>query len=137
MGVHKAKSLTSNLGDCQLIDLYLDPITHDLVFDNFTLRVTKNKEEEITQRLKIKLLWWKDTWVFNLNYGIDYKNEVFVKGIDLDDIDELFRVQISNEDGVRELISYSSTHDAATRELTVRAKVLIDSGEILNLSFNV
>ena len=107
------------------------------MFDNFTLRVTKNKEEEITQRLKMKLLWWKDTWVFNLNYGIDYKNEVFIKGIDLDDIDEMFRVQIANEDGVKELVSYSSSHNSATRELVVRAKVLIDSGEILNLSFNV
>lgn len=137
MDLYKAKPTTSNLGDNIVIDLYLDPITHDLVLDNFTLKVTKTKEEEITQRLKIKLLWWKGEWVFNLNFGIDYRNEVFVKGIDLDDIDEMFRLQIANEDGVRELISYSSSHNASTRELNVTAKVLIDSGEILNLSFNV
>ena len=120
-----------------MIDLYLDPNTHDLVVDNFTFKVTTTKQEEITQRLKVKLLWWKDEWQFNLNYGIDYKNQVFTKGVDLGDIDDMFRTEIANEEGVQDLISYSSLFNQSTRELTVNAKVKTDSGEIINLSFNV
>jgi hypothetical protein len=120
-----------------MIDLYLDPNTHDLVVDNFTLKITTSKEEEITQRLKIKLLWWDGEWKFNENYGIKYKTLVFTKGIDLEDIDDMFRTEIANEEGVLELLSYSSLFNQSTRELTVNAKVKTDSGEIINLSFNV
>lgn len=120
-----------------MIDLYLDPITHDLVLDNFTFKVTQTKEEEIVQRLKVKLLFFKEEWIFNLNYGIPYFQEIFIKGVDLEDIDEIFRTQITNEDGVRDLISYSSSFNSTTRFLTINAKVVTDSGEILNLVFNV
>lgn len=121
-----------------MIDLYLDPTTHDLVFSNFTFNVTTRKEDEITQRLKVKLLWFKEEWVFNVNYGIPYFQEIFSnKKIDLNDVDDIFRTAISQEPGVVDLISYSSTFDDSTRDFNVKAKVLTDSGEIVNLSFQI
>lgn len=120
-----------------MIDLELDLNTHDLVIRNFTFGTTQSKEVEITQRLKIKLLFFKGEWIHNINYGIDYYGQIFIKGIDLEDIDDIFRTQIANEDGVKDLISYSSSFNSSTRELTVQAKVLTDSGEILNLSFSI
>lgn len=120
-----------------MIDLELDLNTHDLILRNFTFGTTQSKEVEITQRLKIKLLFFKGEWIHNVNFGIDYYGQVFVKGIDLEDIDDMFRTQISNEQGVVDLISYASSFDPSTRELNIQAKVLTDSGETLSLSFNV
>ena len=120
-----------------MIDLKLDPVTHDLVIENFTFAITTRIEDEVVQRLKVKLLWFKNDWIHNINFGIPYFEEVFIKGVDLNDLDDLFRTQISNEDGVQDLLTYSSSFNQATRQLTVNAKVITDSGEIINLSFDV
>lgn len=120
-----------------MIDLYLDPNTHDLVLDNFTFKITNTKQDEITQRLKVKLLYFKGEWIHNLNYGVPYFQEIFIKGVDLESIDEIYRTQIASEAGVTDLISYSSSFNSSTRELTVNAKVVTESGEILNLSFDI
>lgn len=121
-----------------MIDLYLDPTTHDLVFNNFTFPVTTRIEDEITQRLKMKLLWFREEWAFNINYGIPYFQEIFSnKRIDLNDVDDIFRTAISQEKGVIDLISYSSSFNDSTRDFTVTAKVLTDSGEIVSLSFQI
>jgi len=120
-----------------MIDLKLDPTTHDLVIENFTFATTVRIEDEIVQRLKVKLLWFKNEWIHNINFGIPYFEEVFIKGVDLNNLDDLFRTQISNEDGVQDLITYSSSFNQTTRQLTINAKVITDSGVIINLSFDV
>lgn len=137
MDLCESESHTSNVRDNIVIDLELDLTTHDLILSNFSFAVTQDKQTEITQRLKIKLLMFKGEWIHNINYGIDYYGQVFVKGIDLEDIDDTFRTEISNEQGVVDLISYSSSFNSSTRKLDVQAKVLTDSGEIINLSFAI
>ncbi len=120
-----------------MIDLKLDPITHDLIINDFTFEITETKQDEVIQRLKVLLLFFKGEWKYNLNYGIPYFQEVFVKGVDLEQIDDTYRVAIANESGVRDLISYSSSFNPTTRQLTVNAKVLVESGEIVPISLTV
>jgi hypothetical protein len=120
-----------------MIDLELDLNTHDLILENFSFKVVATEQVEITQRLKMKLLWFKGDWPHNENYGIDYRNKIFAKGIDLDDIDDTFRVAITSEAGVKQLLSYSSSFDRATRVLNISVKILTDSGEIINTSFSI
>ena len=120
-----------------MLDLYLDPNTPDLVLDNFTFKITEVKQDEIIQKLKVLLLFFKGEWEYNLNYGIPYFQEIFIKGVDLEQIDDTYRTAISNESGVRDLISYSSSFNSATRQLTVNAKVLVESGEIIPISISV
>lgn len=120
-----------------MTDLELDLNTHDLILKNFTLKSISTQQIEITQRLKIKLLWFKGEWIHNENYGVDYRNKVFAKGIDLDDIDDMFRVAITSESGVKQLLSYSSSFDRATRVFSISIKIITDSGEVINTSFSV
>lgn len=120
-----------------MIDYYLDPTTHDVVVSNFTLKVTQDKSDLIVQRLKIKLLWFKEEWFLDRNYGIPYFQQIFIKGIDLNEIDDIYRDAIANEDGVLDLISYSSEFNPSTRKLTVNSKVRVGSGEIVSLSFSL
>lgn len=120
-----------------MLDLYLDPTTHDLVLENFTFSRTQDKSDLIIQKLKIKLLWFKEEWFLDRNYGIPYFQQIFIKGIDLNEIDDTFRDAIANEQGVLDLIAYSSEFNPSTRKLTVNSKVRVDSGEIINISFTV
>lgn len=117
--------------------MYLDPVTHDVVIEGFTVSHTKTKQDLITQKLKIKLLWFKEEWFRDKGYGIPYFQEIFIKGVSLGDIDEVFRVAIATEEGVSELVSYKSSFEPTTRLLTVTAKVRTESGEILLLNFTV
>ena len=118
-----------------MIDLRLDPTTHDLVYSNFTFETVESESEEIAQRLKIKLSWFKGEWFLDENYGIPYFQEIFVKGIDLDDIDDIYRTQIIQEDGVIDLLSYDSDFNSSTRKLEVQAKYKSEDGEIQTISF--
>ena len=102
--------------------------------NDFTFDHVRNKQEEITQRLKIKLLLWKEEWFLDRDYGIPYKQEILVKGVDRDDIDDIFRLAISEESGVIEILSYSSDWDRTTREFRINTKIRTDSGDILPLS---
>ena len=120
-----------------MLDLYLDPKTHDLVLENFTFSQTQDKSDLIIQKLKIKLLLFKGEWFLDENYGIPYFEQIFIKGVDLNEIDDTFRDAIANEDGVIDLLSYSSEFNYSTRQLTVDAKIRVDSGEIMNISFTV
>lgn len=120
-----------------MIDYYLDPTTHDVVINNFTLAVTKDKADLITQRIKIKLMWFMGEWFLDENYGIPYLQEVFIKGVDLNTLDDIFRQAIADEDGVLDLVEYSSEFNSTTRSLTIKSKIRVDSGEIIGLSFNL
>ena len=120
-----------------MVDLYLDPTTHDVVVKDFNLVITETKQDLITQKLKIKLLWFMEEWFLNRQYGIPYFQEVFIKGVDMDTLDNVFRTAIKQEDGVLDLISYSSSINESLRTLTITSKIRVEGGEILNIVFTV
>lgn len=117
--------------------LKLDPITHDLIIDNFQYKEITTKTEELTQRIKIKLLTFKGEWFLDEDYGIPYFQDIFVKGITKEGVDDIFRIALSNEPDVDSLISYSSEYDNATRHYSLTATVRTTEGEVLTLSTSV
>jgi hypothetical protein len=120
-----------------MIDLYLDPVTHDLVLEDFTLKATPTLQEQIIQRLKVKLLWFQGEWFLDETYGMPYYQEIFVSGFNKEVIDDIFRLAISTEKGVTKLIKYSSTFTPTTRTFAVSAKIQIEGGEVMNLNFTI
>ena len=115
----------------------LDLFTHDLIIEDFTFSKVETEQEEITQRLKIKLLMFKEEWFLDRNYGIPYKQEIMVKGIDLDDIDDIFRLAISQEDGVDELVKYKSTWNSSTRDFIINCTIRTTNGNLVSIFFPV
>lgn len=120
-----------------MIDLKIDEETHDIVVKNFTFETTTDIQMDITQRLKVKFLWFRDEWVHNINYGIDWFNDVFEKGIDLNDIDTLFKAEITREQGVEELVSYESYFDRKTRKLAIKAIIKTSNDSLVNVIFDI
>jgi hypothetical protein len=117
--------------------LKLDPITHDLIIENFQYKEISTKTEDLAQRLKIKLLLFKGEWFLDEDYGIPYFQDIFVKGTTKEDVDDIFRVAISNEIGVDALLTYESIYTTATREFSVAATVKTTEGEVVTASFSL
>lgn len=114
--------------------LKLDPVTHDLIIENFQYKEISTKTEDLTQRIKIKLLTFKGEWFLDEDYGIPYFQDIFVKGITKEGVDDIFRVAISNEPDVVALTEYSSEFDNSTRIYTLTATVRTTEGEVATLS---
>mgnify|MGYP000010494528 CR=1 FL=1 len=115
------------------MDFYLNPTTHDFDVSGFDIRVTANAEEALIQRLKIKLLFFKGEWFLNTNFGVPYFQDIFVSMNAKDDADTVFKVAITEMQGVESLLKYNSTFDAYTREFTIDFSVRFN-GDVITTS---
>lgn len=115
------------------MDFYLDPLTHDLDVSGFDFRVTASAEEALIQRLKIKLLFFKGEWFLNQNFGTPYFQEIFVSINSKDDVDTVFKLAITEMQGVEKITKYSSSFNKDTREFTLDFSVLFN-GEVITTS---
>lgn len=94
------------------MDLLLDPITHDCVFINGECPVTQERVDVVIQRLKIRLLTFLNEWFFNVNYGIPYFQRLIAKKVPKEVVDRIMQENILAEEGVAEILSFSSTLDS-------------------------
>lgn len=117
--------------------LKLDETTHDLFVTNFEFASISLRTEDLAQRLKIKLLFFKGEWFLDENYGIPYFQEVFVKGTNREAIDDRFRIAISQERDVERLLEYSSEFDPINRVFQVSATVKTTEGEIITVPISL
>lgn len=107
-----------------MTDIYLDPITHDLVLDGRDLRLTATTNEDVVQRLKIKLQFLLDEWFLDTSIGIPYTQTIFDSSYnDLDSIYALLRTEIINTEGVEVINEMQIDLDRDERILNISLKV--------------
>jgi hypothetical protein len=102
------------------LDLLLDS-TGDCVFVNGETPVTSTDFEVVGQRLTIRLKTFKGEWIFNTEYGVPYFQRIFGKRVRKQEVDNIFQQEILKEQGVVEILEFSSSL----------------SNNIYNLSFKV
>jgi hypothetical protein len=105
-----------------MIDIKLDDITHDLMVVQYDL-VLVNKEEQVRQAIKMRLLAILSEWFLDTRVGLNYFEIICAKNPDLALIDSLFKATIVETTGVNELMSYTSILDRANRKLSVTFQV--------------
>lgn len=113
------------------MDLLLDPVVHDIVWNNGTLTreyTTQPYTQTVAQRLKIRLLSFRGEWFINTEYGVPYWQEILGKKPGKSRVDNIFQEQILLEDGVKEIVTFSSTFINRQYSLTFSVKVV--SGEV-------
>lgn len=111
-------------------DLLIDQITNDLVISDSDLKFTTKKEEELSQRLGIRLRTFETEWFINQSYGIPYLQQIISQARNKRDVDTIFISEIREEEGVNALSNYSSTWDKITREYSFTTDVTTSSGTI-------
>lgn len=120
------------------MDLLLDPNTHDLVFVNGAISVTKSQSEIVAQRLKITLYTFLGEWFLDSEVGVPYFQQIFGKIRSKSSIDVIFQNIISKDDGVIEIREFSSELDNTGRGYSMTFKVRVSDGTITdNISINV
>lgn len=95
---------------------------NDLFFSNnkrLEIISGNNTDEEIKQRLSIRIKSFKGEWFLNTNYGIPYFYEIIgEKNIDLNIIESIFKTAILTVDGVKQIIQSVLDYDSQNRKLT-------------------
>lgn len=111
-------------------DFKLDKDTNDLIFVDQDLTFTSKKDEELGQRLKIRLNTFETEWFINQDYGIPYQQEIIGKARNKKDVDTVFLNEIRQEEGVNSIDSFSSTWDRQLRIYDLKVAVVTDYGVI-------
>ena len=81
----------------------------DAIWINGQCPMVTDSAGVVAQRLRIKLRTFLGEWEFNTNYGVPYWQRILGKKVSKASVDRIFQEQILDEDGVVELVSFSST----------------------------
>lgn len=119
-----------------MIDLKLDPTSHDLVINSYDLQLI-DQVDQIVQAVKMRLLTIFGEWFLDAREGVRYFDIVCSKNPDVSLIDSIMKATIVETPGVRELMSYSSTLNSSARTLSVTFQVNTDYGATDNITLGV
>lgn len=118
-----------------MIDILLDPITHDLVVSSYDLALVSGVDQ-VRQSVKMRLLTIFSEWFLDVRIGIQYFDVVCTKNPNLSLIDSIMKATIVETQGILELVSYTSTLDRAHRTLTITFEANTIYG-LINLTLGV
>lgn len=107
-------------------DLQLDPLTHDLVFVDGALQLVADP----VQKVKIRLLFIRGEWFLDIEEGVPYFEEIFVKAPNLDRLRALYRTVIGDTLGIEDVREIDLAFDAGSRRLTLTWTAGTAAGEI-------
>ena len=112
------------------MDILLDAFTNDIVFNNTIPTATPTIQDDLAQRLKIKLQTFQGEGFLDTSIGIPYFQQIFGKGRKKATIDAIFNAAILSEANVNRIISYHSEISTA-RQLSVTFTVQDTTGATL------
>ena len=119
------------------MDLLLDEDTNDIVFVNGTAQVTDTQLSTVSQRLKVRLQTFLGEYFINNATGVPYYQSIFGKIRSKATVDTIFQKQILEDEGVIEIVSYSSTLSTASRLLEVTFTVRTSEGVTQPITINI
>lgn len=78
-----------------------------------------NSDEEILQRVKVRLRSFKGEWFLNTDYGVPYFFDILgTKSLDLNIAESFLRTAILAVEGVKEMIQSVVDYDSAERKVS-------------------
>lgn len=113
-----------------MIDIALNPISNDLVFEDFDFQLVDDTRQ-IAQNLAIRLRFFLAEWYLDITQGLPFYEVFFVKAPNEIQIESVLKAEIVNTRGIIELTSFSSNFDPARRLFSVKFSARSISGEDL------
>lgn len=113
-----------------MIDFALDPVTNDLVFEDFNFFLLDDTRQ-IMQNLAIRLRFIFGEWFLDITQGVPYFEYFFIKAPNLIQIESILKEEIVTTRGIVELTSYEANFDARLRIYSVKFSARSISGEEL------
>lgn len=90
------------------MDLLINNLTGDLVFQNGACPVTQIQADVVAQRLRITLYTFYGEWFLNRAVGVPYIQQIFGKIQKKTTVDLIFQGLISADPGVIEILFFES-----------------------------
>lgn len=116
-----------------MIDLALDPITHDWptpsIANNYDLPVVDGIDQ-ISQNLNIRLRFFSGEWYLNTLVGVPYFQYFFIKNPNRIQVETFLKDTIIDTPGVTELLKFASDFDGKTRLFSVNFTAQTESGDV-------
>jgi len=110
---------------------FLNPDVGDLALNVNALEVVRTVlADEVSQRLHVRLNFFKGEWFANLDAGTPYYQNILVKGPTDLVIRTVFTNVVQGTEGVRVVESLTYQLNKSTRELTLQFKARLEDGTI-------
>ena len=126
--------------DLLIITDPLSPSYGDLTWKNGPLTpdyTTQSRVDVVAQRLRIRLLTFREEWFLDTSYGVPYLQRILGFKIKKSAVDLIFQREILAENGVKELTFFESTFENRKYTLSFRVKVTTgDETETITLTPN-
>lgn len=90
------------------MDFFLDQNTKDLVLVDGDFQIITTQQEQLMQRLFIRLKTFARDLFWNPSYGIDYLNKVYGLNRNKNTVDALLLSEIQKEEMVESVIAFDS-----------------------------
>lgn len=114
------------------MDFKLDPTSWDIIWRNGPLRkeeTTQPLTETVGQRLKIRLLTFRNEWFLDTTYGLPWWQRLLgIKQTSKAAADLIFQQEILKEEGVKEIVTFESTF--VNRRYSLVFSVRVVTGEV-------
>lgn len=117
-----------------MLDLQLDN-SGDLLVSNYDLSLIEGVDQ-IAQNLAIRLRFFLGEWFLDIEQGIAYYQDIFIKSPNQIQVENLLKNEILETDGIIEITSFEAEYDVALRKFNVAFTALSDEGEI-NLEVSI
>lgn len=111
-------------------DFLVDRDTNDLVYQDGTLVLTKNKPELLRQRLNDVFKTWTGEWFNNTVFGAIDRQFLFAHGVTKAEIDAFFQSIVLSYDEVLFIDSWESELDPISRSYDLKYVVKTDYGVV-------
>lgn len=95
-------------------DLYVSP-EGDIALGN-----------SVAQKIRIRLLWFEGEWKWDVDEGLPYMSDLFIKNPDVDTFEGIVRSKIFEVDEVTDVREVLVDYDRQTRIATIRYTALTD-----------
>lgn len=114
-----------------------NPVAHDLRLVNGDLVWLGQVEgletlEEVAQRFRVRLQFWKGEWFQDAREGVPYRDKVLTKNPSRQTVIAIFSNIIRTTPGVAALQRLDYSLDNATRELSLVWSCLLNDGRVFS-----
>ena len=112
-----------------MLDILLDKFTHDLDLSTKDIVLIDGKER-LLQQLKIRLETIHGEWFLDTTVGVEYYEAIWVKNPNLTIINAIIKKVILTTEDIVEVMTFSSSLNAAERKLTISFTAMTTFGII-------
>lgn len=115
-----------------MTDILNNPETGDAFFINGSTPVTYENKVTVAQKLKIKLLTFKQEWFLDKTLGVPYFQTILKRNVSKSTIDTIFQEQILSEPDVLEIVEFNSIVDVTARSYQLSFRVRTNENQTTN-----